>query len=169
MSLVLALVLFVASEADPRSAVIEEGGVRVEVSVRSQIYRWTVSNVDAAPLVSLELGQYAMYNASGPPGWVVELDEGVLRARAEGPRSAIGPGDSAAFEARASSGGAVLGPVSCTIGLDDGAALEIPGVWGTTAEPRSGVALVASTLLLIAFGHAALLARRDRRRSPARR
>lgn len=143
---------------------VEKDGVRIRAEVQSSIYNWHVTNVGAAPITHFEIGQHHGYYFVGPKGWEVDADAHTFRAWTGDRLRALYPGRTGTFSLRMTSGGAVLGPVRAEVGFGSDEPVVFEGVWGTAAEPRRVVSLVALVLLVVMAGHTMLLARRDRAR-----
>ena len=127
-----------AASLNAAPAVIEKDGVRIEASVRAHIYTWTVTNIDAPPIVSFECGPKNTYNPHGPEGWEIEESNSRYYAWTDSTHKAIRPERFGAFDARVSSSGAVLGTVSATIGFGpDHEPLVFEEIWGPVAKPRA--------------------------------
>jgi hypothetical protein len=162
-----AILLVTAMTATP--AEVEKDGVRIEVSLQSQIYTWTVTNVDAPPITTLRFELYHTYNHHVPAGWEYEDSDAVLRAWTDDPDCAIRRGQSQPFSARVASSGAVLGTTSATVGFaSHQAPVTFNAVWGPAPKPRSAIFLVAAMVAAIAIVHVILMAMRDRRRAAPR-
>jgi hypothetical protein len=142
----------------------EQGGIRIRADVQSSIYTWQVTNVSAPPITRFEIGQHHGYFFVGPKGWEVDADDHTFRAWTRDRLRALYPGRTGTFSLRMTSGGAVLGPVRAELGFGSAEPVVFEGVWGTAAEPRRVVSLVALVLLAAMVGHTMLLARRDRAR-----
>ncbi len=141
---------------------VEHEGVRVSVSVQSHIYTWEITNLGAPPISSFEIELHNTYNQQAPAGWAIEIDGDRFRTWATDKKEAIYPNQTKEFTARVSSGGAVLGRISLTVGFDDALEpLTVDAVWGPVREPRSMVVLVALTVAGIAVVHALVLTRRN--------
>ncbi|MHC4948332.1 MAG: hypothetical protein ACYTG1_08730 [Planctomycetota bacterium] len=148
--------------------VVEAEGVRIEVSIRNNVYTWAVTNEDAPPLTRFEVGHRMMYNARVPDGWRSAFTPDRFTAWTDGRRHAIRPGSTQRFQATVDIRGGVLGVADVTLGTAaDEAAIRVPAVWSSKALPRSQVALVAGSLVLVGLVHAALVARADRKRRQA--
>jgi len=161
--------------------VAEEGGIRIETSIRGQIYTWTVTNIDAPPIVSIEIEQSKSYNPLAPVDWTAEIFEGgAYRAWTKNPKRAIRRGRSDSFSVRVGSIRAVPGLVSATVGFDsrpfdnegvgtagdDPKAVHFASMWGTVKPAPWPGLTIATTLVVIALLHATLLSRRERRLAP---
>lgn len=145
-------------------AEVEQGGVRVEVSVEAHLYTWQVENLHAPPIMSFEVQAHSTYNQIVPKGWNHSAEGGRFRAWTDEESRAIRPKRSGTFVAQVSSGGAVLGSVPASVGFAGGQpAVTFPGVWGPVARSRSTIALVALTIVVLVLIHWALLARRSRK------
>ena len=149
-------------------AEVEQGGVRVEVSVVAHLYTWQVRNLNAPPIMSFEVQAHNTYNQIVPKGWKYTDDEGRFRAWTDEETHAIQPNRSESFVAQVSSGGAVLGLVPASVGFASGQpAVTFAGVWGPVARSRSTILLVALTIVGLVLIHWALLARRSRKHATA--
>jgi len=149
-------------------AVVEKDGVRIEVSIQAHIYTWTVTNLDAPPIMSFQFEHSQTYNPHAPEGWALEDAEGRVRAWTDDPRRAIHRQESKSFDSRVTSSGAMLGTVPATVGFGpDQDPMVFEKVWGPVAKtPRIG-ALVAVVIAIIALAHAMLMARRARKKGAA--
>jgi hypothetical protein len=157
------------ADADPRTASFESGGVRIDVTVHSQVFAWTVTNVSAGPIVRFEVGNHNTYNHDPPEGWSATFVDDLLAFEAEGIYRAIQPGDAARFTTRVGSNGASLGLVPARLrvfGADE--SIEFQGVWGAVPQPMGIGALVAALLVAIGVAHAWWSGRRDGPRRAAR-
>jgi len=158
--------------------VVERDGVRIDAAVHAQIYEWTITNVDAPPIMSVEIEQNNSYNPLGPAGWTTEIfEDGAYRAWTTDPRRAIRKGKAETFSVRVGSAGAVLGVVSATIGFEsstfanggagtagaDPPPVLIPAMWGTVKPSLAPGLAIAATLALVGILHGAVLERRARR------
>ncbi len=144
-------------------AVVEQDGVRIAVEIDSHVYRWTVTNVDAPPIVGLELEVTNCYDEHAPDGWAVAIEGRRFSASATDESRAVRRGQAVAFSARVASVGAVLGPVPATLWTaPEGDAIVFAGVWGPVAMPRSQVALVAAVISAIVLVHWLVLGRQGR-------
>jgi len=149
-------------------ATVEKDGVRVEVSIEAHVYTWTVTNLDAPPITSFDFECARIYNPHAPMGWKLQEAEGRLRAWTEAERWAIERGDSASFDARVTSTGAMLGTVPVIVGFGpDQPEVVFEKVWGPVPKSPAVIALVAALVTAIGLLHALLLARRERRKRPA--
>ena len=146
-------------------SVVESGGVRIEVSVNSQIYTWTVHNLTSKPILSVEIGCSGTYRYTTPEGWEHEGLESSFMAWALDGKDAIQPGRSGAFTARVSSGGAPLGDVAATIVLDGEEQVVFDRIWGPSPKPRSIPMLIVTVLCVLGVGHVLLLRLLERRRT----
>ena len=149
-------------------AEVEKDGVRVRVSIQAHVYTWEVTNLGVPPITSFELEPYHCYDYQAPDGWTVEKSKERFRAWTVNADSAIRPRQSKTFSARVSSQGAVLGNVPLSLGFEPDSAepLTFEAVWGPVHKPRSMVALVAATLIVLAAVHALILWRRSPRAFP---
>ena len=164
-----ALLLTLASTG----ASVEQDGVRIEVALQAHAYTWTVTNVDAAPITSLDLEHYAATEQEGPAGWEVEIEEPFLHAWATSERYAIHRGQSKTFSVRVKSTGGALGLVRATVGLDrvgppdrvgdDRPRIVFAEVWGPVPKRRSMVIMVVVVVTGIAVGHTIVLERLEKR------
>jgi hypothetical protein len=163
MSLSAAVLATALATTGPATDVVEQHGVRVEVHLRAQDYRFDVTNVDAPPLTQFEVHAYHTYNHIGPEGWTVELgDDWTLRCVAEEPRYAIGPGSTKRFSLRVGSSTATLGRHDAIVRGGSGPAefsASLP-VWSPVRHPRSYIATIAFTLIGIALVHGILVWRK---------
>jgi len=162
------LATLLAATLNLTPAVVEKDGVRIEVSIQAHIYTWTVTNLDAPPIMSFQSELSQTYNTHAPDGWELEDVEGRVRAWTDDPRQAIHRGESESFDSRVTSSGAMLGTVPATVGFGpDRDPIVFEKVWGPVAKtPRIG-ALVAVVIAVIALAHAMLLARRARKKDAA--
>lgn len=150
--------LFLASMLNPQT--VEQEGVRVETAIQAQVFTWTVTNVDAPPIMSVEIPLYRTYNEFAPDGWNLAVETDSMRAWTEQLSGAIDPGQSKTFSARGGSRSGVLGERTLTIGFDgDVAPARIPGVWGPVPQPLSLMAAVAATVAGLALVHAVVAGR----------
>ena len=157
-----------ASAMSLTPATVEQDGVRIEVSIDAHIYTWTVTNLDAPPIMSFEFEYVHIYNPHAPMGWNLEDEGGRIRAWTEAERWAIDRGESASFDVRVTSTGAMLGTVPAIVGFgSDHPAVEFEKVWGPVRKSPGIIALVAALVAGIGLMHALLLARRERRKRPA--
>ena len=62
-----------ASAMSLTPAAVEKDGVRIEVSIDAHIYTWTVTNLDAPPIMSFEFEYAHTYNPHAPMGWKLEM------------------------------------------------------------------------------------------------
>lgn len=161
----LIAILVIAS--NPASRESKRDGVRIEVTVRSSVYTWNLTNRSAAPITEFEVGQHAGYDFRVPEGWSFETTRDRFRAWTDDDARAIRRGNTATFSQRVSSTGAVLGRVAAKVGLAHGPPVEFASIWGPQPEPASTVLAVPAVVIVIVLGHALLLARRERRQTPA--
>lgn len=150
----------------PVAADVEQGGVRISAELRASVYRWTVTNLGSSPIVSFEVDHYKGYNLIVPDGWS-QIDDPTLtyfRAWTDDPRRAIRPGESAAFQHRASSSGSDIGLVEVRLVRASGERVVVGEVWGTVPGPTSAVVTVAGTLCALMLGHVWMLSVRAKRR-----
>ena len=150
----------------PVAADVEQGGVRISAELRASVYRWTVTNLGSSPIVSFEVDHYKGYNLIVPDGWS-QIDDPTLtyfRAWTDDPRRAIRPGESAAFQHRASSSGSDIGLVEVRLVRASGERVVVGEVWGTVPGPTGAVVTVAGTLCVLMLGHVWMLSVRAKRR-----
>lgn len=143
----------------------EAGGVRIDVTLKSHLYTWTVTNVDAPPIVSFEIHQYGTTEEVAPEGWNLVVDGPHYLAWTDDPRIAIAPGGSKTFHTKVKSTGAALGLVPAGVGFAEGhPAVSFAAVWGPVPKRLSMVAIVTLTVAGLAAGHTLILERWVRRR-----
>ena len=150
----------------PVAADVEQGGVRISAELRASVYRWTVTNLGSSPIVSFEVDHYKGYNLIVPDGWS-QIDDPTLtyfRAWTDDPRRASRPGESAAFQHRASSSGSDIGLVEVRLVRASGERVVVGEVWGTVPGPTGAVVTVAGTLCVLMLGHVWMLSVRAKRR-----
>jgi len=147
-------------------AKVEQNGVRVDVSIESQIYRWEVTNVDAPLITRFEIQAHNIYNELAPEGWESELRPGAFHAWTRQDHHAIRRGRSMTFQCRVTSSGASLGLVPLTIGFHDGNDVNFDAVWGPVPKPRSLIVVIPALIVVLALLHTAWLVRRHRRGRP---
>jgi len=151
----------------PNEAEFEAEDVHVHVSVRSNIYTYTVTNLGTSPIIAFEVREHSAYNFIAPEDWDKEFSGGVARARAGNTEVAIRPGEAADFSLRLSSKGAVLGYAPAKVHFQSGKTVTISGVWATVPEPRGYVGWVSAIVLIILLLHTTVLVYKDRRRQKA--
>lgn len=145
--------------------VVEVAGVRVAASIDNHIYTWTLTNLSERPITAFEVQVAGTRQHTAPAGWETEKEEGEdhFRAWTTDVLYAIGPGVSRSFTARVSSEGAPLGIVTAWVETGFGAQrVAFPAIWGPVPKRASMLALVASTLAIVAALHAVLVERRQR-------
>lgn len=147
----------------PNQAQFKNDKAAVVVDISSNIYTYTVSNNTTDPVVGFEIAEYASYNFKTPQGWESDTSGGIFKCWTEDPFFAITPNKTGEFSFRVSSEGAVLGTATVRLKFHSGDATSIPGVWAPAREPKSGVLLVAATMLVIIAAHILILTLRDRR------
>jgi hypothetical protein len=162
------LAALLAATLNLTPAVVEKDGVRVEVSIQAHIYTWTVTNLDAPPIMSFQFEHAHTYNPHAPNDWELEDVEGRIRAWTDNPRRAIHRGESETFDLRVTSSGAMLGTVPAAVGFGpDRDPIVFEEVWGPVEKTPAIGALVAVVVAIIALAHVMLLARRARRKDAA--
>lgn len=136
----------------------EQDGVRIRVEVKSNLYTWTVENIDAEPVTGFAIEMHHTYDFHAPEGWSIEEpgESGVFHARARVPGQFIRRGRVGVFSARVNSRGAILGTASARIALDDGKIVEVPGVWRPIPESRKTIGVIVGGVVLLALLHIAL-------------
>jgi len=137
--------------------VAEQDGVRIGVEVKSNLYAWTVENLDAEPVTGFAIEMHHTYDFHAPEGWTIEEpgESGVFRARASVPGQFIRRGRAGVFSARVNSRGAILGTASGRIALADGNVVEAPGVWRPIPESRRTIAVIVGGVVVLALLHIA--------------
>jgi hypothetical protein len=142
---------------------VEFNGVRVEVTVESFDYTWTVTNLSAAPIARFAMKSHNAYDHTVPKGWEYVSEYTSYEAWTDDPDLAIEPGESAVFTARAGTNGPMLRLMPGTIGhlgRDETVAFE---AWGPGPGSQSMVVLVAVALSAIAVFHGIVVTLLDRR------
>ena len=147
----------------PNQAEFKNDKASVVVDVSSNIYRYTVSNNTADPVVGFEIAEHACYNFQPPDRWESDTSGGIFKCWTEDSFFAITPNNTGKFSLRVSSNGAVLGTATTLLKFQSGAAASIPGVWAPVREPKSSGLFVAAAMLVIIAAHILILTLRDRR------
>jgi hypothetical protein len=147
-------------------ATYEQDGIRIDVEVEAQVYTWTITNVDAPPIMSFEIDRGTTYPPLLPDGWQFEETFRHLRAWSENGATAIDRRDSAEITYRTTSVGSVLGLSPVTIGFGpEQPAVVFPGVWAPLPRGRDVPILMLVTLTAVGLVHAGVARRSSRRGS----
>lgn len=164
----LCLMLCVAGTAPASgTAEFEQGGVRIIVAIKGNLYLYEVMNFNAQPISRFEIGRHHTYNERVPEHWNLDCSSDRFIAWTEDGIHAIGPLESKKFEMRTTSAGAVLGTSPAIVRPGKGAPIVMKEVWAPQSEPRQTVLLVPAMVTVITVMHAFFLARREQKRLEA--
>jgi hypothetical protein len=151
----------------PNEAEFQADQVRIHVNVSSNIYTYTVTNLDTSPVIGFEIREHNAYNFTAPENWDKEISGGFFRARVTNKEAAVFSGKSADFSMRSSSKGSVLGYEPVKVQFQSGKTVAVPNVWAPAPEPRGYIALVVAIVLIILLLHTTVLVYKDSRRKKA--
>jgi hypothetical protein len=158
LPLLAAAALSPVAAAGDDFAIVERDGVRIESSLKAQVYSWKITNVSAETITRFEIVQNHAYSQSVPPGWEFTHENALFTAWATHPRFGIQRGQSALFTARGSSEGALLGLRPAIVGtLDGDHAVRFDAVWTPVSKPWTLVWLVIATMAALAVVHVWLI------------
>lgn len=165
MSLVPLVILasLAAAPAERPGPVVEQDGIRVEVTIESQVYRYRITNVDADPIDRIELTHWRCYNHAQPPGWEMDASFSEFDTWTDDSTRFLRRGAAVEFSLRAGSGAGALDARPLTLGLAGGGEPLVLMVRSSGERPQSQVWLVVGTLGFIGLAQARLAARGDRR------
>ncbi len=142
---------------DVRFLEVRNGGIRLRVSVRAGEFTYELTNLSIEPVVEVELPQKGAYVFSPAPGWSCTLEKNRFRAVRE-PSSLLIGNETAKFQYRVGSQGAVLGQAEARLRLANGRVVTLGPIWVPLSEPKSAVVVVAGTVACLAGLHALFLA-----------
>ncbi|HSW45531.1 MAG TPA: hypothetical protein VLM89_08165 [Phycisphaerae bacterium] len=161
----LAIALASGGQAEPGSAEFKSQAARVQVTLTVGQYAYEVTNLGASPIMRFEIGQRHTYKPEAPHGWGARITGDAFEAWTEDPSAAILPGQSALFQMRVGSEGAVLGESVARVTFDDGRVAAIDRVWSPQSQPCSSVFIQSAGAAGIILAYALWVYRRGRKRA----
>jgi hypothetical protein len=139
---------------------VQQHSVRIELTVQTHEYEWTVANEGAAPITAVTIPAYRTHSHEVPPGWSFEYVDDEFRCRADTPHAAIGPGRRQTFFAHLSVHDTVLGERPAVIAFaGSDAPVSVTGVRTSVPRPRSMLVIIPVTMLALALLHVFLAQR----------